>query len=130
MKVPDLKAELKSRNLKVSGKKEELIQRLLQAQSNPTPAGAVPSTAKPEAPQPAQTKRKAEEITQKNDPKKKKPQPKEELSDEESEDDEGSGSKDDYKDEGGDEDDDDDGPDEDASDDLHSLTPAGNKKKK
>jgi len=142
MKVPELKAELKLRKLKVSGKKEELIQRLLTAQSE----GVVPSALDDDAPspklsassnalassssKPAQTtsKRKAEstEPEQKVDAKKKKPEPKEEISEDESEEDDGEGSKDDYKDEGGDDEDDDEEDDDEASDEvIKPLTASG-----
>jgi uracil-DNA glycosylase len=111
MKVPELKELLKARKLKVSGKKEELILRLLQAEKD----GVAPSADDESK---SQTKRKAEnEVpTIKADTKKKKPDvvpKKQEYDDEdESEEDEGSGSKDDYKQpvEGGDVDDED--PDE------------------
>jgi len=143
MKVPELKAELKHRKLKVSGKKDELIQRLLSAQSEgvvpsagggneddiltpPAPAqippakqqqGAQPLSSSRELAQPTSSKRKAEVQDQKDEAKKKKPEPpKDELSEEESEDDDGEGSKDDYKDEGNDEEDDDEEDEDDASD--------------
>jgi len=125
MKVPELKNELKLRTLKVSGKKEELIQRLLQAQSE----GVVPS-AEEEPLNTSQTKRKAADdlLSEKADNKKKKPEPKkQEISEEESEEeDDAEGSKDDYKDEGGDDDvDDEEDDDEEASDDIKSLTASG-----
>jgi len=121
MKVPELKAELKLRKLKVSGKKDELIQRLLMAQTE----GIVPSTDEEPAVKPAPTKRKANELEPKADPKKKKPEPKPEPSEEDSEE-EDEGSKDDYKDEGGD-DEDDDVEDEDVASDegLKPLTASG-----
>jgi len=121
MKVPDLKAELKLRKLKVSGKKDELIQRLLNAQTE----GILPSTDE-EPVKPAQTtKRKATELEQpKVDPKKKKPEPKQEPSEDESDEDEGS--KDDYKDEGDDEEDDEVEDEDVASDEgLKPLTASG-----
>jgi len=78
--VPQLKQELKLRKLKVSGKKEELITRLLTSQSE----GVIPAAAddEPYTPPPpkqpataaSQQKRKADskEPLQKVDPKKKK----------------------------------------------------------
>jgi len=103
MKVPDLKELLKARKLKVSGKKDELIARLLIAEKE----GVTPA-AEDEVKPP---KRKAETEPPKaaDTTKKKKPEPKKQELDEEEEesDEEGSGSKDDYKDEGVDDDDDD-----------------------
>jgi len=105
MKVPDLKAELKLRKLKVSGKKDELIQRLLAAQMEGAVPGAgggneddlvpTPPAQNPPAKQqhpgavqvtipresttsvaPTSAKRKAEQDQkEKNDAKKKKPEP-------------------------------------------------------
>jgi len=125
MKVPELKVELKTRKLKVSGKKEELIQRLLQAQSD----GVLPSAEEEPTLNTSQSKRKAaDELPQKADNKKKKPEPKkQELSEEESEEEEDAeGSKDDYKDEeGGVEEDDEEDDEEEASDDIKSLTASG-----
>jgi len=120
MKVIELKAELKQRKLKVSGKKEDLIARLLQAQSE----GVLPSPEEPAKPVQT-TKRKAATVNDaQKDSKKKKPVPKEESEESEEEDD---GSKDrDYNDEGHEPEDESEEDDDAASDEgLKPLTASG-----